>query len=135
MVFFIFKFFFQSFQKQLEELRSIEERCNHMIINFPSNKDNFMESETQKYNQQYDVKEFRGTNSNNVTNMSMSPVSQWNDTYSPTETTLHHTIMSNNTMSATMMCQSLKCQAPKQVPDIPLLKSVDNNEMDSVPKY
>lgn len=105
-----------------------------MIVNIPSIPYNAKEPETQKYNQHYEVKEFRGTNSNNMTNISMSPVSQWNDTYSPTETTLHHTLMSNNTMSVTMMGQSIKCQANKQVPDIPLLKTVDNNEMETVPK-
>lgn len=105
-----------------------------MIVNFPSILYNTKESETQKYNQHHEVKEFRGANSNNMTNISMSPVSQWNDTYSPTETTLHHTLMSNNTMSATMIGQSLKGQTTKQVLDIPLLKTVDNNEMDTVPK-
>lgn len=102
-----------------------------MIVNIPTNSDHTNELETQ-YNQQHEIQEYRGNSLNNIT---MSPSSTLNDTHFPTETTLHRTTMSNSTMmSTTMMGQSLKYQAIKQVPEIPLIKSVDNNEMNAVPK-
>jgi len=105
-----------------------------MIVNIPLNSDHTNELETQ-YNQQHEIQEYRGNSLNNMTNITMSPSSTINDIYFPTETNLHRTTMSNSTMmSTTMMGQSLKCQAIKQVPEIPLIKSVDNNEMNAVPK-
>jgi len=122
-----------SFQRQLEELKMIEERCNHMIVNIPLTSCNTNELETQQYTQNYDAKENRGNNLNNMTNISnMSPVPKWNANYSMAETTGNRTTMSNGTMSNTMIRQSLKSQSTKQ---LPLIKSVDNNEMDTVPKY
>lgn len=101
-----------------------------MIENIPINPSNHNE-----INHQYEIKEYRGNNLHNMTNISMSPVSAWNNTYSPNETSVHHTTLTNNTsMSTTIMGQSSKSQAYKQTPDIPLLKPVDNNEMDTVPK-
>ncbi|XP_025405463.1 spindle and kinetochore-associated protein 1 homolog [Sipha flava] len=118
-------------QRQLEELKRIEERCDYMIENIPINPSN-----TNELNYQHEIKDYRGNNLHNVTNISMSPVSTWNNTYSPNETSIHHSIFTNNTsMSTTMMGQSSKSQVYKQTPDIPLLKPVDNNEMDTVPKY
>lgn len=105
-----------------------------MIVNIPSNSGHTNELETQ-YNQQHEIQEYRGNSLNNMTNITMSPSSTLNDIYFPTEITLHHNTMSNNTMmSSTMMGQSSKCQTIKQVPEIPLIKSVDNNEMIAVPK-
>lgn len=102
-----------------------------MIVNIPLNSSQTNEVETQQYNQHYEIKEYRENNLNNMTNTSMSPVPKWSDIYSPSKT-----IMSNITMmSNTMMGQSLKSQTNKQLPCVPLLKSVDNNEMDTVPKY
>jgi len=110
----------------------IEERCNHMIVNIPLTSCNTNELETQQYTQNYDAKENRGNNLNNMTNISnMSPVPKWNANYSMAETTGNRTTMSNGTMSNTMIRQSLKSQSTKQ---LPLIKSVDNNEMDTVPK-
>lgn len=121
-----------SFQRQLDELKIIEERCNHMIVFIQLNS----ELEAQQYNKNHEIKEHKRNNSNNMANISMSPVPMWNDAYSLSENTIHHTTMSNGTiMSNSMMRQSLKSQAAKQVLDIPLLKSVNNNEMDTVPKY
>ncbi|CAI6348891.1 unnamed protein product [Macrosiphum euphorbiae] len=121
-----------SFQRQLDELKTIEERCNHMIVFTQLN----TELETQQYNQNHEIKEYRGNNSTNMANISMSPVPKWKDGHSLSENTIHHTTMSNGTiMSNSMMGQSLKSQAAKQVLDIPLLKSINNDEMDSVPKY
>lgn len=109
----------------------IEERCNHMIANIPLNSDYNNELETQHHNQQYELKEYKGNNFNNMTNI-MSPISALNDTYSPTRTTLDRTTMLNGTtMSNTTTGQYLKASAIKQVPEI---KSVDNSEMDAVPK-
>ncbi|XP_060877026.1 spindle and kinetochore-associated protein 1-like [Metopolophium dirhodum] len=121
-----------SFQRQLDELKTIEERCNHMIVYIQLN----TELETQQYTQSHEIKEYKGNNSNNMANISMSPVPKWKDGHSLSENTIHHTTISNGTiMSNSMMGQSLKSQAAKQVLDIPLLKSVNNDEMDSVPKY
>lgn len=90
---------------------------------------------TNEHNHQYELKEYRGNNLTNMTNISMSPVSAWNNTYSPVETTVNHTTLSNSTsMSTTMMGQSSKPQAYRQIPDMPFLRLVDNNEMDTVPK-
>lgn len=113
----------------------IEERCNHMIVNIPLNASPINEHEPHQYTQQYEMKDKREYSLNNMTNITMSPVPKWNDSNSPAETTLHYNSTSNGTvMSTTMMGQTLKSQSTKQVSDIPLLKSVDNNEMDSVPK-
>lgn len=121
----------QSGQRQLEELKMIEKRCEYMIENIPINA-----CHTNEHNSQYEIKEYRGNNLNNMTNISMSPVSTWNNTYSPLEKSVNHTTLSNSTsMSTTMMGQLSKSQACKQTPDIPLLKLIDNNEMDTVPKY
>lgn len=93
------------------------------------------ELESQQYNQNHEIKEYKGNSSNNMANISMSPVPKWNDAYSLSENTILHTTLSNGTiMSNSMMGQSLKSQAAKQVLDIPLLKSVSNDEMDTVPK-
>lgn len=105
-----------------------------MIVNIPLNS-NTNESETQQYNQYNEIKEYRGNGLNNMTHMSMSPVPKWNDTYSSAENTIHQTIISNSTITSTSMIgQSSKCQTTKQVPDIPLLKLVENDEMETVPK-
>lgn len=102
-----------------------------MILNFPLHS-NTNESEAQQFNQQYDMNEYRGSNLNNVTNISnMSPVPKWNENHSSGEMSMNRTNMLNGTMSTTMMGQSLKSQNAKP---IPLLKPVDNTEMDSVPK-
>lgn len=106
----------------------IEERCNHMIVNFPSNLCDTNKLEMQKFNQNYEIKDCRGNNLN-MTNLSVSPVSTWNNTYSS-----YNTISNGTIMSTTMMGQSLKSQSTRQVFDIPFLKSVDNDEMDKVPK-
>lgn len=110
-----------------------EERCNHMIINFPFNSSNINNVETQRYNQNYDINEYKGNNLNNTTNLSnVSPVLKWNDNSTP-EITVNRTTVSNCTMSnnTILSAKSFSSQATKQVP---LLKSVDNNEMDAVPK-
>lgn len=104
-----------------------------MIINFPLNSQ-VNEVETQQNNHHYEIKEFKGNNSNNMNNISnisnISSVQKWND-ISPSSKHL----MSNNTMmSNTMVGQSFKSQANKQFSNVPFLKSVDNNEMDTVPK-
>lgn len=114
----------------------IEERCNHMIVNIPLNPCSTNEQEIHHYNQQqYEIKDKMGCNLNNMTNITMSPVPKWNESNSPAETTLHYVSTSNGTlMSTTMMGQTIKPQSIKRVPDIPFLKSVDNNEMDTVPK-
>jgi len=105
-----------------------------MIVNIPLNSNHTNKFETQQ-SQQYEIKEYIGNSLNNMTNITMSSESILNDTFSPAETPLHRSTMLNGTiMSTTMMGQSLKCQANKQVPEIPFIKSVDNNEMDIVPK-
>ncbi|KAF0730394.1 spindle and kinetochore-associated protein 1-like [Aphis craccivora] len=125
-----------SFQRQLDELKMIEERCNHMIVYIQLNSGCTNELQAQQFNQNNEIKEYKGNNSNNMANITMSPVPMWNDAYSLSENTIHHTTMSNGTMmSNSMMGQSLKSQSAKQVLDIPLLKSVSNTEMDTVPKY
>jgi len=101
-----------------------------MILNIPLNSSYNNEHETQHHNQQYELKEYKGNNFNNMTNITTSPVSTLNDTYFPNENTSQCTMMSNTTMG-----QYSKCQSTKQVPEIPFIKSVDNNEMDAVPKY
>lgn len=104
-----------------------------MIENVSLNSCPVKELETQQCNQQYG---FKGNNSSDQTtigNMSMSPVPRWNDTYSSTgNNTAYHTTVSNGTMMSTTM--SSKLQVSKHMPVIPLLKSVDNTEMDTVPK-
>lgn len=122
----------QSFKRQIEELKMIEERCNHMIINFPFDSSNIDAAEMQQFNQNYDINEYGSNNSNNVTNLSnVSPVPKWINNYSLSETTVNRTTMSNCTMSNTTTGQMLKSQATKQIPQI---KSVDNDEMSIVPK-
>jgi len=102
-----------------------------MIVFIQSN----TELENHQYNQNHEIKEYKGNNLNNMANISMSPVPKWNDAHSLSENTIHHTTISNGTiMSNSMMGQTLKSQSAKQVLDIPLLKSVNNDEMDSVPK-
>lgn len=103
----------------------IEERCNHMIVNFPSDFCDIKKFEMQNY----EIKDDTGNNLNNMTNLSVSPVQKWNDNYSSSNNT-----MTNGTMSTTMMGQSLKSQSTRQVFDVQLLQSVTNNEMDKVPK-
>lgn len=103
-----------------------------IIYNMQLNSGHTNELEAQRYNQNQETKEFK---ENNMSNISMSPVPSWNNTHSPFENTVHHTTMSNATlMSNSIMGQSIRSQAAKQVLDIPLLKSVNNNEMDTVPK-
>lgn len=96
-----------------------------MIVNIPLNSNPTIAIEGHQYNQHHETKEYRENNSNNITNMSVSPVQRWNSTCSP-----HNGTMEN----ATFMGQSFKSQPPKQVSKIPLLKSVDNSEMETVPK-
>lgn len=106
----------------------IEERCNHMIVNFPLNVfDN--KFEIQKFNQNYEIKESCGNDLNNMTNLSVSLVPTWSNTYSPSNTLSNVTIM-----STTAMGQSLKSQSTRQVFDVQFIKPVENNEMDKVPK-
>lgn len=118
----------------MEELKTVEERCNHMIVNFPMNSFNINEVDTQNYYHNYVSNEYKGNNLNNETNLSnMSPVLKWSDNNSSSEfagsrTTMLNCTMSNNTM---LSSKSFSSQATKQ---IPFIKSVDNSEMDTVPK-
>ncbi|XP_050520542.1 probable serine/threonine-protein kinase DDB_G0277071 [Daktulosphaira vitifoliae] len=116
------------FQAQLDDLKKMVNRCEHMIMNTPINSNNF------NGNQQYNQNETKENNSNclnSINNISMSPVrSSWNDTFSPPENSLHQ----NTTMSTTIMGQS-KCQTSKHVLDIPYIQLVNNEEMNTVPKY
>lgn len=113
----------------------IEKRCNHMIVNIPLHIYPIDEHELHQYNQQYKMEDKGRFSLHNMTNITMSPVPKWNDSNSPAETALHYTSTSNGTViSTTMTGQTSKPKSTKQVPEIPLLKSVDNNEMDSVPK-
>lgn len=107
----------------------IEERCDHMIVNFSSDFCDINKFEMQNSNQNYEIKDDTGNNLNNMTNLSVSPVPIWNNTYFSSNNT-----MTNGTMSTTMMGQSLKSQSTRQVFDVQLLKSITNNEMDKVPK-
>ncbi|XP_050428625.1 uncharacterized protein LOC126838328 [Adelges cooleyi] len=117
------------FQKQVDELKMIVDRCEHMITNIPLN--SFHTNEPEHLFNQNGTKDFKV----NMNNMSMSPVaSSWTDMYSPTETTIHQNTMSNNTMMSAIMGHS-KFHTSKQILDTPLLKLVDNDEMNSVPKY
>lgn len=120
----------------MEELKTIEDRCNYMIENAPLNFCHGKELETQQSNQHFGYEECKGNNFNEhstICNMSMSPVPRWNDTYCSTgNNTVYHTTVSNGTMMSTTV--SSKLQVTKQTPVIPLLKSVDNTEMDAVPK-
>lgn len=101
-----------------------------MLVNFPLNSNHTNEIEAHQYNQHNEIKEYGGINSNNITTMSMSPVPRWNANCSLSNNTTFNGTVANNTL----MGQSFKSQPPKQVPRIPLLKSVDNNEMETVPK-
>lgn len=97
-----------------------------MIVNIPINFNNL------HVNQQYNKNETKENNINCLSSMSnISPVrSSWNDTFSPPENTLYQ----NTTMSSTIMGQS-KCQTNKHVLDIPYIQLVNNEEVNSVPKY
>lgn len=103
-----------------------------MIINFPFHSSNIDAAEMQQFSQSYDINEYGSNNFNNVTNISnMSPVPKWINNYSLSETTVNRTTMSNCTMSNTTTGQISKSQITKQIPQ---LKSVDNDEMNTVPK-